>query len=183
MAELHKATGLPFATNMVVTTMNEFRRNISLNSAQIVLTDHHYWGGLRATQVLAEMCNTFDPGVSMHSNSHLGISLMAMSHLAATVPNLTYACDTHYPWQEDEAIKGDKIAIENGCATLTDAPGLGVELDQDALAVLHERYLRCGITQRDDVAQMRKFRPECIRKKPRYQARAAQQAEHEICNE
>jgi glucarate dehydratase len=168
MAELHKATGLPLATNMVVTTMDEFRRNIALNSVQIVLTDHHYWGGLRATQVLAQMCNTFDLGVSMHSNSHLGISLMAMSHLAAAVPNLTYACDTHYPWQDDEVIKGGKIPIENGCVTLTDAPGLGVELDRDALAVLHERYLRCGITQRDDVAQMRKFRPDWTRKKPRY---------------
>jgi glucarate dehydratase len=168
MAELHKATGLPLATNMVVTTMDEFRRNITLDSVQIVLTDHHYWGGLRATQVLAEMCNTFGLGVSMHSNSHLGISLMAMSHLAAAVPNLTHACDTHYPWQDDEVIKGGKIPIDNGCVTVTDAPGLGIELDHDALAVLHERYLRCGITQRDDVAQMRKFRPDWTRKKPRY---------------
>jgi glucarate dehydratase len=168
MAELHKATGLPLATNMVVTNMEEFRRNVTLNGVQILLSDHHYWGGLRATQSLAVMCETFGLGLSMHSNSHLGISLMAMSHLAAAVPNLTYACDTHYPWQDDEVIKGGKIAIENGCVTLTDAPGLGVELDRDALAALHEQYLRCGITQRDDVAQMRKFRPDWTRKKPRY---------------
>jgi len=168
MAELHKATGLPLATNMVVTDMEEFRRNVSLNGVQIVLSDHHYWGGLRATQVLAAMCETFGLGLSMHSNSHLGISLMAMSHLAAAVPNLTYACDTHYPWQDDEVIKGGKIAIENGCVTVTDAPGLGVELDRDALAALHEQYLRCGITNRDDVSQMRKFRPDWTRQKPRF---------------
>jgi glucarate dehydratase len=168
MAQLHRATGLPLATNMVVTSMDEFRRNIALNGVQIVLSDHHYWGGLRATQVLATMCDTFGLGLSMHSNSHLGISLMAMSHLAAAVPNLTYACDTHYPWQDDEVIKGGKIAIEGGCVTLTDTPGLGVELDHEALRKLHERYLQCGITQRDDAAQMRKFRPDWTRKKPRY---------------
>jgi glucarate dehydratase len=168
MAELHKATGLPLATNMVVTGMDEFRRNVALNGVQIVLSDHHYWGGLRATQVLATMCDTFGLGLSMHSNSHLGISLMAMSHLAAAVPNLTYACDTHYPWQDDEVIKGGKIAIENGCVTVTDAPGLGVELDRDALGALHEQYLRCGITNRDDVSQMRKFRPDWTRVKPRF---------------
>jgi glucarate dehydratase len=168
MAELHKATGLPLATNMVVTDMDEFRRNVALNGVQIVLSDHHYWGGLRATQVLATMCDTFGLGLSMHSNSHLGISLMAMSHLAAAVPNLTYACDTHYPWQDDEVIKGGKIAIENGCVTVTDAPGLGVELDRDALGALHEQYLRCGITNRDDVSQMRKFRPDWTRVKPRF---------------
>jgi glucarate dehydratase len=168
MAELHKVTGLPLATNMVVTDMEEFRRNVALNGVQIVLSDHHYWGGLRATQVLATMCDTFGLGLSMHSNSHLGISLMAMSHLAAAVPNLTYACDTHYPWQDDEVIKGGKIAIENGCVTVTDAPGLGVELDRDALGALHEQYLRCGIESRDDVAQMRKFRPDWTRVKPRF---------------
>ncbi|SMG55460.1 glucarate dehydratase family protein [Paraburkholderia susongensis] len=168
MAQLHRATGLPLATNMVVTSMDEFRRNIALNGVQIVLSDHHYWGGLRATQTLATMCDTFGLGLSMHSNSHLGISLMAMSHLAAAVPNLTYACDTHYPWQEDEILKGGKIAIEGGCVMLTDAPGLGVELDRDALRALHERYLECGITQRNDAAQMRKLRPEWIAKKPRY---------------
>jgi glucarate dehydratase len=168
MAQLHRATGLPLATNMVVTSMDEFRRNIALNGVQIVLSDHHYWGGLRATQTLATMCDTFGLGLSMHSNSHLGISLMAMSHLASAVSNLTYACDTHYPWQDDEVIKGGKIAITGGCVTLTDAPGLGVELDREALAVLHERYLQCGVTERDDVAQMRKFRPDWTRKKPRY---------------
>ncbi|CAG4887916.1 glucarate dehydratase family protein [Paraburkholderia saeva] len=168
MAELHKATGLPLATNMVVTDMDEFRRNVTLNGVQIVLSDHHYWGGLRATQTLAAMCDTFGLGLSMHSNSHLGISLMAMSHLAAAVPNLTYACDTHYPWQDDEVIKGGKIAIKDGCVTVTDAPGLGIELDRDALAALHDQYLHCGITNRDDVSQMRKFRPDWTRKKPRF---------------
>jgi glucarate dehydratase len=168
MAQLHRATGLPLATNMVVTSLDEFRESIALNSVQIVLSDHHYWGGLRATQALATMCDTFGLGLSMHSNSHLGISLMAMSHLAAVVPNLTYACDTHYPWQDDEVIRGGKIAIEGGCVTVGDAPGLGVELDREALARLHERYLQCGITQRDDAAQMRKFRPGWERRKPRY---------------
>ncbi|HEX3379819.1 MAG TPA: glucarate dehydratase family protein [Paraburkholderia sp.] len=168
MAQLHRATGLPLATNMVVTSMDEFRRNVALNGVQIVLSDHHYWGGLRATQTLATMCDTFGLGLSMHSNSHLGISLMAMSHLAATVPNLTYACDTHYPWQNDEVLKGGKINIESGCVTVTDAPGLGVELDRDALRALHERYLECGMTQRNDAAQMRKLRPEWTAKKPRY---------------
>jgi glucarate dehydratase len=59
MAELHRRTGLPLATNMVVTDFDEFRRSIALGSVQIVLSDHHYWGGLRDTQVLARMCGIF----------------------------------------------------------------------------------------------------------------------------
>ena len=170
MAELHRRTGLPLATNMVVTDFDEFRRSVALNSVQIVLADHHYWGGLRDTQMLALMCDTFGLGVSMHSNSHLGISLMAMSHVAAAVPNLSYACDTHYPWQEadEEVIKGGKLPIRNGCVSITRAPGLGVELDRDQLAKLHDLYLGCGIRSRDDVRQMRKYKPDWKTVKPRF---------------
>jgi glucarate dehydratase len=170
MAALHRRTGVPLATNMVVTDFAELRRSLALNSVQIVLADHHYWGGLRDTQLLARMCDTFGLGVSMHSNSHLGISLMAMSHVAASVPNLSYACDTHYPWQEDdeEVLEGGRIAIANGCVTLTRAPGLGVELDREQLARLHEQFLSCGIRQRDDERQMRKYRADWHAVKPRF---------------
>jgi glucarate dehydratase len=44
-----------------------------------VLLSDHYWGGLRATASSARMCEVFGMGISMHSNSHLGISLMAMT--------------------------------------------------------------------------------------------------------
>ncbi len=170
MAELHKRTGLPLATNMVVTDFNEFRRSVELNSVQIVLADHHYWGGLRDTQLLSRMCETFGLGVSMHSNSHLGISLMAMSHVAAAVPNLTYACDTHYPWleEDEEVIKGGKLPIRNGCVSITRAPGLGVELDHEQLARLHDQFLSIDIRSRDDVRQMRKYKPDWKTVKPRY---------------
>lgn len=170
MAEVHKRTGIPLATNMVVTDFDEFRRSVALNSVQIVLADHHYWGGLRDTQILARMCDTFGLGVSMHSNSHLGISLMAMTHVAAAVPNLSYACDTHYPWQEpdEEVIKGGKLPIVDGCVKVTRTPGLGVELDYDQLAKLNDQYLTCGIRSRNDVTQMQKYDPSWKALKPRF---------------
>ncbi len=170
MAELHRRSGLPLATNMVVTDFDQFRSSVAMNAVQIVLSDHHYWGGLRASQTLSAMCNTFGLGLSMHSNSHLGISLMAMSHLAAATPNLTYACDTHYPWVEpaDEVISGGKLPFTNGCITVGDAPGLGVALDRERLARAHATYNRITIRTRDDTGQMRKYDPAFSPAKPRY---------------
>lgn len=40
MAALHRATGLPLATNMVI-NWAELRRSIELNAVQILLSDHH----------------------------------------------------------------------------------------------------------------------------------------------
>ena len=157
MAELAKHCRAPLATNMCVTTMEEFRRNASTHAVKILLSDHHYWGGLRATASLARMCSVFDMGMSMHSNSHLGISLMAMTHAAAAIPNLTYACDTHYPWQEEEVVKGGRIVFNEGAVKVPTVPGLGVEIDQAQLARLHQQYLDCGVRNRNDLAQMRKY--------------------------
>jgi glucarate dehydratase len=168
MAELARHTKLPLATNMVVTSMEEFRRNVHTNSVKVVLSDHHYWGGLRATQHLAHMCRLWDLGLSMHSNSHLGISLMAMTHVAAAVPNLTYACDTHYPWQDEDVVVGGRIAFTEGAVRVPTAPGLGVQLDREQLAKLHEQYLACGIRNRDDRRQMQKYDPSFTGVTPRY---------------
>jgi len=168
MGEVARFATMPLATNMVTIAFGHIPETIRLNAVQVILSDHHYWGGLRATQHLAQIGRVFGLGISMHSNSHLGISLAAMTHLGAAIPNLTYAGDTHYPWQEDEVIEGGKLHIENGTVAVPKGPGLGVTLDREALARLHDNYLRCGLRKRDDAAEMRKYRPGWSGKRPRF---------------
>jgi glucarate dehydratase len=160
MAALRRKLNTPFATNMCTTSYADIPGSIELHSEDIILTDHHFWGGLRATLELGRIASTFSRGLSMHSNSHAGISMAAMTHLAAATPTLTYACDTHYPWQSDELLAGGKIPIEDGCARVGREPGLGITLDRDALARLHRQYLDCGLTDRNDAVEMRKKEPE-----------------------
>ena len=154
MAEVAATAPMPLATNMCVTAFEHVPEAVAKRAVGIILSDHHMWGGMRATVELGRLCGAFGLGLSMHSNSHLGISLAAMVHVAAAVPELTYACDTHYPWQIDDVIKGGKLRIENGEVAVPTGPGLGVELDRDALGRLHEQYTRSGLTVRDDVAEM-----------------------------
>jgi glucarate dehydratase len=168
MAEVAAATDLPLATNMCVTTFEDIPPAVAQGAVRIVLSDHHFWGGLRATQRLAGICETFGLGLSMHSNTHLGVSLAAMTHLAAAIPNLTYACDTHSVWQVEEVVDPGAIAILDGVAKVPDGPGLGVTLDSDALARLHEQYLSCGIRRRDDVGYMRTVYPGWTGARPRF---------------
>jgi glucarate dehydratase len=148
----------PLATNVAVTSFGDIPRALELDAIQIILCDHHYWGGMRQVQHLANLCKTFGIGLSMHSNSHLGVSLMAMAHVAAATPHLTYACDTHYPWQseKDEVAAGGRVRIVDGCVKIPDEPGLGSELDYDQLARGRERYQKHPYRKRDDEAEMRK---------------------------
>ncbi|MET9354443.1 glucarate dehydratase family protein [Streptomyces sp. NPDC006617] len=163
MAEVAARTGVPLATNMCVTTFAEIQEAFTKGAVQVVLSDHHYWGGLRNTQQLAAVCRTFGVGVSMHSNTHLGISLAAMTHVAATVPNLRHACDSHYPWQSEDVLT-ERLTFDGGKVAVSDAPGLGVELDRERLAFLHRRWLDDDGTlrDRDDAAAMRVADPEWV---------------------
>jgi len=168
MARVQKVAPMPLATNMYVIGFFDLKEAFDLGSVKVILSDHHYWGGLLATRELARACEAWGVGLSMHSNSHLGISLMAMTHAAAAIEHLSYACDTHYPWQEEEVISGGKIEFENGGVRLPDKPGLGVELDRDALEELARNYETCGVRSRDDIAEMRKYQPDWAGTVPRF---------------
>jgi glucarate dehydratase len=159
MSGVAARTRIPLATNMCVTSFGHIPEAVAKRAVAVILTDHHMWGGMRATLELGRLCGAFGLGVSMHSNSHLGISLAAMIHVAAAIPELTYACDTHYPWQTEDVILGGKLEIRDGAAAVPSGPGLGVELDRDALGALHERYLSAGLAARDDVREMHKIDP------------------------
>jgi glucarate dehydratase len=159
MAAVRRALKTPLATNMCTTSFEDLPGSARLGSEDIILTDHHFWGGLRASMELAAHCRTFGRGVSMHSNNHGGISLAAMTHLGAAMPNLTYALDTHYPWQDEDFIVGGRMKIEGGCVELPRGPGLGVELDRPALARAHATYLRAGLKERNDEIEMQKKVP------------------------
>jgi len=160
MAEIAARTDVPLATNMCVTTFAEIPDAFTRGAVQVVLSDHHYWGGLRNTQRLAAICRTFGVGVSMHSNTHLGISLAAMTHVASTVPGLHHACDSHYPWQSEDVLT-ERLTFDAGRVPVTDTPGLGVTLDPERLALLHRRWLDDdgALRDRDDAAAMRMVEP------------------------
>jgi glucarate dehydratase len=169
MAEVSRhGPAMPLATNMCVVSFADVAPAVRVNAVQVILSDHHYWGGLRRSANLAAICDTFGLGLSMHSNSHLGISLAAMVHLAAATPNLTYACDTHWPWKSEDVVAGTPFTFSGGALTVPTAPGLGVELDRDELARLHEQYLACGLRNRDDTGYMRRCVPDYERTIPRW---------------
>lgn len=168
MAEVAAQSPMPLATNMCVVAFDQLKPAVLKNSVKVVLSDHHYWGGMQRSRLLAGICETFGLGLSMHSNSHLGISLAAMVHLAGATPNLTYACDTHWPWKTEDVVKDGALAFVDGSVPVPTGPGLGVEIDEDSLAALHEQYMTCGIRDRDDTGYMQTVDPNFALASPRW---------------
>jgi glucarate dehydratase len=161
MAEVRKATGLKMSTNMCVTRFEHLAEAFVVKPIDVLLCDLHYFGGIAGCQALGPVCDAAGWTMSQHSNSHAGLTMAAMVHLAAAIPQLTSASDTHYPWLPDDAdvIEGPKLTIKDGAMTLPEGPGLGVSLDRDKVARANEVYRKTDMRQRDDATLMRKLEP------------------------
>jgi len=135
-AELKKHTDIPTASNMCVSAFSHVKPNAQLGGIDVILGDHHHWGGILAYKETGVLCRVMGWGLSGHSNNSLGVSQAAMLHACAATPELNFQADTHYPWTDTDGdiIKGGKLQFKDGFMEVPDAPGLGVEIDEDALA-------------------------------------------------
>ena len=121
---------------MCVTRFEHIPEALELKPIDVLLCDHHYFGGFAGCQALGPICRAAGWSLSQHSNNHAGVTMAAMIHLAASIPELTLASDTHYPWlvESTDIIEGPKLTIKDGRMAVPPGPGLGVTLDQDKLA-------------------------------------------------
>jgi len=161
MAKVRRETGLKMSTNMCVTSFAHIPEALRVKPIDVLLCDHHYFGGFAGCQALGPICRAAGWSLSQHSNNHAGVTMAAMIHLAASIPELTLASDTHYPWliEGTDIIEGKSLTIHGGRMAVPAGPGLGVTLDPDKLARAHEFYRKCGMRGRDDRSLMRRIEP------------------------
>ena len=159
MAEFHRLTGLPTATNMVATDWREMKAAIRLDSVSIPLADPHFWTMQGAVQV-AQLCHNLDLTWGVHSNNHFDISLAMVAHCAAAAPGFYNACDTHYIWQDGQYLTKNPPVIRDGrVAVPYDVPGLGIEIDRDAVMAAHKLYVDNNLGTRNDALAMQYLIP------------------------
>lgn len=153
MAEFRQRTGLPTATNMVATDWPQMVEALQLGSVDIPLADPHFWTMAGSVRV-AQTCRDWGLTWGSHSNNHFDISLAMFTHCGAAAPGQITAIDTHWIWQDGEFLTKNPPKIEDGHIALSAKPGLGIELDEDALQRAHALYLQHGLGARDDAQGM-----------------------------
>jgi glucarate dehydratase len=143
MSLVRRDTHVPLATNMCCISFEQIPLVVRARALDIILGDMHFWGGPTALLQLAKICETFNLGLSLHSDRELGISTAAILHLAAAQPMVSHAIDSHLPEQDGEVIT-EPFVFHDGRLQVPKGDGLGVELDREALARYHALYLERG---------------------------------------
>ena len=158
LAEFRRATGLPTATNMVATDWRQFAHAVRLGAVDIPLADPHFWT-LSGSVRVAQSCNDLGLTWGSHSNNHFDISLSMFIQVAAAAPGRITAVDTHWIWQDGQRLTREPLRIVDGEVALPASPGLGVELDEEALQAAHALYAEHGLGARDDAIAMQYLVP------------------------
>ncbi len=153
MGLVRRDTHIPLATNMCCVSFEQIPLVVRARALDIILGDIHFWGGPTALMQLAKVCETFNLGMSLHSDRELGISTAALIHFAAAQPMVSHAIDSHLPEQSGDVIT-EPFKFRQGKLGVPSGPGLGVELDHDQVDRYHQLYLNSG--ERDEFQDERR---------------------------
>ena len=134
--------GVTLASNQAVASPETMALDEAFGAIDVPLIDLNWYGGFRAALTAARMAELLGRDAGVHSSMETGISQAAQLQMAACLPNLPYASDSHYLYLRADV--GDPLPIVDGRMRVPTGPGLGVEVDPAQLTRLHESWLDTG---------------------------------------
>jgi len=128
MAKVARAVRIPIATGERLTTKAEFAPILRSGAATIVQPALGRAGGIWEMKKVAAIAEVYNAQMAPHLYAG-PIEWAANIQLAASIPNILM-CETIETPFHDQLIKGS-IRVEDGYVTPPEAPGLGIEVDED----------------------------------------------------
>ena len=134
LADARAEIDLPVVTGEELYTKFEFREVFERGAADIINPDVCNVGGILELKEIAAMAEVYFVAVAPHNYNSTSVGLAATLQAAATMPNFII---TEYfmnlePWGREVATP--PFEVEESHITLSDRPGLGIDLDEAALA-------------------------------------------------
>ena len=134
LAEVRRETRIPVVTGEALYTKFDFRRVFEARAADIINPDVCNVGGILELKEIAVMAETEFVAVSPHNYNSTTVGLAATLQASAVMPN--FIITEYFVNFEDfgREIAKSSFEVEDGYIELPQTPGLGIELDADALA-------------------------------------------------
>jgi glucarate dehydratase len=143
MCEIRRVGTVPVALNEGIWSLEETAAAIRLGACDVVVTGPLWLGGLLPLQQTGALCAAHGTGFCLHAPPSSAIAMAGALQVLATVPDLLDGSQTYHAGQLGEDVSQD-LVLADGCLCVPNRPGLGIEVDEDALARLAERYAREG---------------------------------------
>lgn len=143
MAYVRSRIGAPLLANEASWTRFDQLDVIRHNAADVLSLDNQMDGGLLNLKRSAGIAEAAGLPVLKHSLGELGIAVYAALHVMASTPNFVYANQSYASFLADDVVEGaGPLPYADGCLTVPDAPGIGVQLDAERVARFAETYAK-----------------------------------------
>ena len=132
MADVRHSTSTPIACGENLYMRWGYRELLDKAAVDIIQPDFQKTGGLSESRKIANLAQTYYVPVAPHCVVS-PIGMMSTAHVCATIPNFL-CCEWHwinFPEHWKNWVKEGEI-IQKGYVTVTDKPGLGVEMNEEA---------------------------------------------------
>ena len=142
MREVKRCSPVPLCSGENLYLRWGFRDLLEQQAVDYIMPDIPKCGGLSECRKIANMAEVYYVPLAPH-NVCGPLGTMASAHVCASIPNFLIM---EWHWIDyagwDELTIQDQPVIQNGHVVLTDKPGIGIDVNDEALA----KYLRPGTT-------------------------------------
>jgi galactonate dehydratase len=133
LAQIRREIGVPVVIGEATYTKTGFRPLLEKRAADILNPDVACVGGILELKEIAAMAESFLVAVSPHNYNSTLVALASTVHASATMPNFIIT-EYFLPFVEFcDRISPNQLKPKNGYIELPTAPGLGVDVDEEAL--------------------------------------------------
>jgi muconate cycloisomerase len=141
LAELNHRLPIPVMADESLRTPVDALRLANLRAADIWSIKTTKLGGLRRSRDITAVATA--AGIPCHAGTSIetGIGTAASLHLACAAPGVTWGSELFGPLLFADEILRTPLTYTDGALHLPEGPGLGVDLDLDAVAALRRPYL------------------------------------------
>ena len=133
LLEIRNRTKLPIVTGETLCGKAQFRPILEKRAADIINPDVTVTGGILELKEIGAMAEAYHVAVAPHNFNSTILGLAANIQAVATMPNFTIL-EYFAPFAETGRKLGTQLEPRDGYIPLPDGPGLGVEIDERALA-------------------------------------------------
>jgi glucarate dehydratase len=144
LARVRDAVTVRIAADQAVYTTPQLERVLEADAADVVVQGPHDAGGLLPFRRQASICEAHGLHVNLHGFVQSEISFLAHAHVTSTIPNLTAGNQVMHQLLAERLTTGVDVATPGGKYRLPEGPGHGFRIDDEAVALAHERFLRDG---------------------------------------
>ena len=141
LAQVRRSVAVPIAADEACCDVRSALDLIRADACDIFVVYPSEAGGLTRARQIAAMADAVGKWCAIGSWAELGVATAANLHVVASSTNFPFASDTHYPHQQEDVLS-EPLDMAHGWVEVPRSPGLGVELDSDAVERLAQLQVR-----------------------------------------